>query len=116
MGFGGGGGSNHTSDTNWLSPGPPLKNKFIDPRTPGNNSGHFGVWRVTNSLILMISGATARLNAAFGQGTAPILLDDVRCRGLEYRLIECSNRGIEVEDCNHNQDAGVRCVAGEEIM
>ena len=61
----------------------------------------------------VIPGVTARINAAYGQGVGPIFLDDVRCTGLEYRLIECSNRGIEVENCNHNEDAGVRCVAGE---
>ena len=61
---------------------------------------------------LLFSGALARLNAVYGQGTDPVFLDDVKCRGLEYRLIECANRGIEVENCNHNQDAGVRCIAG----
>ena len=61
-----------------------------------------------------ISGATARLNAAYGQGTGPIFLDDVMCRGLEYRLIECVHRGIEVASCSHFSDAGVICVAGED--
>ena len=60
----------------------------------------------------MPSGATARLNAVYGQGTGPILLDDVKCRGLEYRLIECPSNGIEVSNCIHSRDAGVRCVAG----
>ena len=55
----------------------------------------------------------ARINAAFGQGNGPIFLDDVMCNGLESRLFDCTHRGIEVEDCNHNEDAGVTCVAGE---
>ena len=58
------------------------------------------------------TGATPRLNAAFGQGTGPIFLDDVMCNGLETRLFDCPHRGIEVENCGHHQDAGVECVAG----
>ena len=42
----------------------------------------------------------------------PILLDDVRCKGIEHRLVECSHRGIEVYNCDHSQDAGVVCVEG----
>ena len=57
-------------------------------------------------------GATARTNAAFGQGTGPILLDEVMCIGLEYRLFDCPHAGIEVDNCGHSQDAGVVCVAG----
>ena len=57
-------------------------------------------------------GAIARYSATFGQGTGPILLDDVMCNGLESRLFDCAHRGIEVENCGHSQDAGVVCVAG----
>ena len=53
-----------------------------------------------------------RLNAAFGQGIGPIFLDYVRCLGLESRLFDCMHRGIEVESCQHHQDAGVICKAG----
>ena len=58
------------------------------------------------------TGAVARLSASFGQGTGPIFLDDVMCNGLEYRLFDCPNRGLEVDNCVHSQDAGVVCVAG----
>ena len=62
-----------------------------------------------------IIGATARTGAAFGQGTGPILLDEVKCIGLEYRLFDCPHAGIEVDNCGHSQDAGVVCVAGKII-
>ena len=61
--------------------------------------------------------AIARTHAAFGQGsTTPILLDDVKCRGVEYRLLDCHHRGIGVHNCNHHQDAGVACTEGRYII
>ena len=63
-------------------------------------------------IIILCPGATARINAAFGAGTGPLFLDDVKCIGLEYRLIDCPNRGIEVSGCTHSRDAGVVCVTG----
>ena len=51
--------------------------------------------------------------ATFGQGSGPIFLDQVMCRGVEYRLIDCANRGIQVHGCSHSEDAGVRCVTGK---
>ena len=44
----------------------------------------------------------------YGQGTGPILMDDVVCTGSESGLINCTydnNTG----DCSHYYDAGVRC-------
>ena len=60
------------------------------------------------------SGAIARANAQFGQGTGPIILDDLKCTGLEYRVFDCPSRGIGVSSgCGHSEDAGVTCVAGK---
>ena len=49
----------------------------------------------------------------FGGGSGPILLDDVQCTGSELRLSECAHSGVEVHDCSHTEDAGVRCLSGE---
>ena len=43
------------------------------------------------------------------------MLDDLRCTGLEYRLIECVHRGLGVHSCSHSEDVGVRCIAGEKL-
>ena len=56
------------------------------------------------------------MNAAFGEGFGPILFDDVQCNGLEYRLFDCQHRGLEVSNCNHQRDAGVVCVPGNNFM
>ena len=60
-------------------------------------------------------GAIPRTGGAFGQGVQeqPILLDDVRCKGTEHRLLDCSHRGIEVHNCVHQRDAGVVCQEGK---
>ena len=49
-------------------------------------------------------------NAVFGQGSGPILLDNLQCTGEEISLLECVDSGdITVHDCQHSEDAGVRC-------
>ena len=55
------------------------------------------------------AGSIAYIFARFGQGTGPILLDDLLCTSRETRLIDCPNRGIGVHNCRHYEDAGVRC-------
>ena len=47
--------------------------------------------------------------AAFGQGSGPIWMDDVRCNGAESVLTDCAfKRGVAGED-SHAEDAGVVC-------
>ena len=56
---------------------------------------------------------TALSNAAFGQGSGQIWLDNVACTGNEESLSYCGHNGWGIENCGHSEDAGVRC--GETI-
>ena len=56
-------------------------------------------------------GATVLL-PGFTVGTGRIWLDNVQCTGFENRLIDCPANPLAQTDCNHSQDAGVRCAAG----
>ncbi|KAL8565021.1 hypothetical protein ACOMHN_003397 [Nucella lapillus] len=54
-------------------------------------------------------GGEAVGDAAFGQGSGLIWLDNVDCSGHEGSLALCDHRGWTSHDCSHLEDAGVRC-------
>ena len=66
---------------------------------------------VCRQLGFSATGATAFSEAAFGEGTGPILLDDVYCVGTESRLANCPANPIGDHNCGHHEDAGVRCTS-----
>ena len=57
-------------------------------------------------------GAQALSRATFGQGTGSIWLDNVGCAGTEARLADCPANPIGSHNCQHSEDAGVRCGGG----
>ena len=48
-------------------------------------------------------------SAVFGEGEGDILLDNVVCQGDESSLLECRSNRIGEHNCDHSEDAGVRC-------
>ncbi len=73
----------------------------------GNYSDIAYLYQQHNSMDT--TGAIARSEAFYGQGSGDILLDNVGCAGNETRLIDCRNNGIGVHNCRHSEDAGVTC-------
>jgi len=65
-------------------------------------------WPCLFFVLLLTTAATAYSNAFYGQGTGPILMDDVACIGSESDLINCPFDN-HTGDCRHSEDASVRC-------
>ncbi|XP_055496661.1 neurotrypsin [Leucoraja erinacea] len=55
------------------------------------------------------TSAKAQKLAHFGEGSGPILLDDVQCTGNELSIDQCPKSLWGEHNCGHKEDAGVSC-------
>ena len=46
----------------------------------------------------------------FSQGTGPIFLDELACRGDEQRVMDCGGSAHGLHTCTHSQDVMIRCI------
>jgi hypothetical protein len=56
-----------------------------------------------------VTTGAAALTSGFTNGVGQIWLDNVQCRGTETRLIDCPHLPLGTHNCEHTEDAGVRC-------
>ena len=49
------------------------------------------------------------ISGFFGEGSGPIFIDDAVCSGRESSLFSCASSAIGFHDCDHSEDAGVKC-------
>ncbi|NXI68520.1 C163A protein, partial [Anseranas semipalmata] len=55
------------------------------------------------------SAMSALSEAAFGEGTGPIWLEKVHCKGTELSLWDCPSKPLLGKNCDHKEDAAVDC-------
>jgi len=59
----------------------------------------------------ILAGAIPFSRAQFGEGTGPIHLLNAQCIGNEDSLSNCIPNAINIRNCSHSEDAGVRCLS-----
>ncbi|XP_038052393.1 deleted in malignant brain tumors 1 protein-like [Patiria miniata] len=71
-------------------------------------------WRIEEANVVCRqvgypSASQAWVDAHFGQGSGPILLENVACDGHESNIDQCDHSGWDSHYCNHYYDVGVTC-------
>ncbi|XP_009985284.1 PREDICTED: macrophage receptor MARCO [Tauraco erythrolophus] len=69
-------------------------------------------WSTQDATVVCRMLGYNRASSAFTAtpGTGRIWLDDVNCSGNEYSILDCSKPDWGVNNCSHNEDAGLECV------
>ncbi|XP_059233777.1 neurotrypsin isoform X2 [Mustela nigripes] len=83
------------------------------------HAGHWGTvcddqWDEADAEVICrqlgLSGIAKAWNQAyFGEGSGPIMLDEVRCTGNELSIEQCPKSSWGEHNCDHKEDAGVSC-------
>ncbi|XP_029769908.1 deleted in malignant brain tumors 1 protein-like, partial [Terrapene carolina triunguis] len=60
------------------------------------------------------SAVSAPGEAAFGEGTGPIWVETLNCRGTESSLWDCPAKPWDKSNCDHKEDAAVNCSGSKE--
>nr|XP_034316959.1 deleted in malignant brain tumors 1 protein-like isoform X6 [Crassostrea gigas] len=71
---------------------------------------------VCRSLGLPWTTSEAYGGAVYGQGSGPIWLDDVNCKGSETSIEKCSHRPWGSHNCNHGDDVSINCLPNDTIV
>ncbi|KAH1185555.1 hypothetical protein KIL84_018304, partial [Mauremys mutica] len=61
------------------------------------------------------SAVSAPREAAFGEGTGPIWVEMLNCRGTESSLWDCPAKPWGESNCDHKEDAAVNCLGSRRI-
>ncbi|KAI5097498.1 galectin 3 binding protein precursor, partial [Silurus meridionalis] len=77
-------------------------------------------WDLTEAQVvcqqLGFPGAISAIaGGKYGEGSGPIWLDDMKCKGSESFLSSCQFKGWGVTDCSHKEDAGVVCESAKDM-
>ena len=64
---------------------------------------------VCRQLGFSSENTTALRNAFYNSSSGPIYLDEVKCKGDELVLENCT-ASHRIDDCTHGEDAGVSCL------
>ena len=93
--------------------GSPVSNKgrveVYESGSWGTVCDHGWDWEDANVVCKELGFSTAVTTANFGQGTGPIAMTNVDCRGFESSITHCGVNGYSQSKCTHQNDAGVEC-------
>jgi hypothetical protein len=70
---------------------------------------HIGNGNVTCRQLGFTGAKMVKSSAYYGEGSGPILLDNVNCSGKESHIWDCPHLGWNKHNCRHHEDAGVEC-------